>query len=208
MPSNLFRRLADLLQKRDDSRVSEWESKHWRLPQMPPELLPALHKAGLPAGARILDIGSGTGEISNWLAEAGYTVLGIDKEAAAIAVAKRDHPENAHLEHRQFDFLNGDLHELGRFDAAVDRGCLHQMDKSLRPGYLTNLADCLKPGAIFCLFHRFEEKDAKRGITPDYVRSLFEPDFDPVQDQSHRFPSQKPWVRRRGRFLVMRRKGA
>jgi len=207
MPSNLFRRLAELLQKRDDSRISEWESKHWRLPQMPPELLPALHKADLASGGRILDIGSGTGEISAWLVEAGYRVLGIDKEAAAVAVAKRDHPENAHLEHRQFDFLNGDIGDLGQFDAAIDRGCLHRMDKGVRPDYLASLASSLKPGAIFCLFHRFEKKDLKRGISPVYVRSLFEPDFELVEDQPHRFPSQKPWIRRRGRFLVMRRKG-
>jgi len=206
MTGNLFRRLGGLLRKRDDSRVSEWESKHWRLPPMPPELLPALHKAGLAAGGRILDIGSGMGDISAWLVESGYRVLGIDKEAAAITVAKRDHPENANLEHRQFDFLNDDLDELGRFDAAVDRGCLHQMDKSVRPDYLASLESTLKPGAVFCLFHRFEEKDLERGITPDYVRSLFEPHFELVEEQPHRFPSQKPWIRRRGRFLVMRRK--
>lgn len=207
MTTYLFRRLGELLRKRDDSRVSEWESKHWRLRQLPPELLPALHRAGLAAGGRILDIGSGTGDISAWLVEAGYRVLGIDKEAAAVLVAKRDHPENAHLEHRQFDFLNDDLDDLGQFDAAVDRGCLHQMERSVRPGYLARLESRLKPGAVFCLFHRFEQKDLERGITPDSVRSLFEPHFDMLEDQPHRFPSQRPWIRRRGRFLVMRKKG-
>lgn len=45
--------------------------------------------AGLPARARVLEVGCGTGRFSRWLAQQGYRVIGVDRSAPMLAVARR-----------------------------------------------------------------------------------------------------------------------
>lgn len=200
--------IAKLLTGDAASTPDEWRNKHWRLSSLPPELTASLTSAGVKSGARILDIGSGPGDISAWLADAGYSVVGIEKEPAALVVARHEHPQRENLQFREIDFLDQDSSELGSFDLAVDRGCMHQMSKQKRPTYLVKLSACLKPGGVFCLFHRFGEKDRERGISPDYLVELFADDFDILENQPHRFESRHAKNIYDGRFFLMRRKSA
>jgi 2-polyprenyl-3-methyl-5-hydroxy-6-metoxy-1,4-benzoquinol methylase len=45
---------------------------------IPPEVQQAVESGWFPARSMILDIGCGGGEIAAWLAERGFTVIGID----------------------------------------------------------------------------------------------------------------------------------
>ena len=47
----------------------------------------------LPAGARVLDAGCGTGRVGARLADLGYDVLGVDVDAAMVEVARELRPD-------------------------------------------------------------------------------------------------------------------
>ena len=67
----------------------------------------------LPSGARLLDLGCGTGQIAAWLVEQGYRVVGVDLSEAMIRHARQRAPR-AH-------FVVQDMRHLsvsGPFDAA------------------------------------------------------------------------------------------
>lgn len=51
-----------------------------------------LFERHIPVGARIVDLGVGTGRTTPWLAERGATYLGIDYAPAMVAAAQAAHP--------------------------------------------------------------------------------------------------------------------
>ena len=81
--------------------------------------LPAVLAACLPAGARVLELGTGTGAGTAWIASAllprtGVTVITVDKDPATAALAAQgDWPGFVELRcARALDVLG----EAGRFD--------------------------------------------------------------------------------------------
>lgn len=90
-------------------------------------------------GERVLDLGSGTGELTRAIADRGANVVGIDASAAMVAAAKTAHPElrfelgrGEELEYeREFDaiFSNATLHWLPRADVVASAMC-----RALVPG--------------------------------------------------------------------------
>lgn len=105
-----------------------------------------LEGAGL-IGGKILDIGCGTGENSLYLASRGYSVLGLDGSAAAIAHARG----KAHQRGIDADFAQADARELtdyrGSFDTVIDSGLLHVFDDSDRTRYVAALRQSCRAGA-------------------------------------------------------------
>jgi SAM-dependent methyltransferase len=95
-------------------------------------------------GAKVLDVGCGTGRISRYLAGRGATVLGIDFSAQAIAIAQEQSPVGNPRYRKQSIF---DLTEESAFDILVSWGTLaiackngdellkvmHRLCKSARP---------------------------------------------------------------------------
>jgi len=100
--------------------------------------------------ARALEIGSGTGTNSIWLAERGFDVLGIDVAPRAVerATAKlngRDLP----CRFAVLDFLAG-TPEDGSFRFVFDRGCFHVFDEPEERGrFAAQVAAMLAPGGIW-----------------------------------------------------------
>jgi SAM-dependent methyltransferase len=106
----------------------------------------------LGAGGRVLDLGSGTGEHSRYLASRGFEVTGIDSSPSMIAKAT-DSPLPANLK-----FVEGDLGDIARlvdglFDGAVCLGNVlpHVQDRERMAGFLAGLRARLRPGAPFLL---------------------------------------------------------
>jgi SAM-dependent methyltransferase len=56
-------------------------------------LLETLRRFGVPGSARILDLGCGGGEFSQFIADSGYQPIGVDIASAAIERARRDFPQ-------------------------------------------------------------------------------------------------------------------
>ena len=61
----------------------------WKTEQPQKELVEAIESDWFQKGQRVIDVGCGNGEVSRWLAEQGFPVLGIDYSAAAIDNCRR-----------------------------------------------------------------------------------------------------------------------
>lgn len=88
-------------------------------------------------GARILDVGCGTGELTALL---GAT--GIDISAVLLAQARLAHPETAYLQADLFAYT-----PAAPFDAAVSRGALQWMEPLAAA--CSRIAALLRPGGRF-----------------------------------------------------------
>ena len=132
---------------------------------VPAELKMAVESGWLAPGSAVLDIGSGRGQISAWLAERGYKVLGADFIDSATQLARRHFAGiGPHLEFRTVDILE-DTPEEGRFDALVDRGCFHGIVPPLKSRYVEKVALWAKPRAKMLLLHPVRaESDSEQEI--------------------------------------------
>jgi ubiquinone/menaquinone biosynthesis C-methylase UbiE len=68
--------------------------------------------SGLPAGARVADLGCGSGTFTTLLERAGYDCVGLDISTKLIAVGRRKYPGIA--------FVAGDIERLPFPDASID----------------------------------------------------------------------------------------
>lgn len=152
---------------------------------VPRELEQAVEEGWIPAGSSVMDIGSGRGQISAWLAEQGFTVLGVDLAESATELARRHFSSvGPHLEFRTLDICH-DQAEPARFDALVDRGCFHGMRGDLKQRYVLNVRTWSKPGARLLLFHKVTHGDpdgkgpqALQEKLERRIRRLFGPYFE------------------------------
>jgi SAM-dependent methyltransferase len=111
-----------------------------------PQEQPILLRHPLPEGARVLDVGCGTGEISARLLDlfAGASLVGVDLEQAHLERARR----RCEAFSNRARFEDGDALSLpfedGGFDLAVHRHVLQAVPDPVRS--LAELARVLKPG--------------------------------------------------------------
>ena len=113
------------------------------------------HKAGqiiatqwlidrLWGGARVLDLGCGTGEPTTWmLAEIEHQVVGVDLSARMLDRARRCAPAGRFMQ-RDMRGLDG---SLGIFDAAAVFHSLSMLPRADIPGVLRWLQGALRPNA-------------------------------------------------------------
>lgn len=157
------RRVAPRLERRIHRRKWEhlWHVESVRprdalATTIPDELAEAVRSGWFPPGCRVLDIGSGRGQISAWLAERDFSVVGGDLADEAVRLARREFAEiPGRLEFRRLDIIQ-DRPEPGRFDALLDRGCLHTIPAELRRTYAHNVATWCRPGGKLLVLHRLE----------------------------------------------------
>src|SRR6185369_10626891 len=91
---------------------------------------------------RVLDLGCGTGDLTQGLAAAGARALGVDASADMIAEARRKHPN--------LSFEVGDGQELrfdAEFDAVFSNAALHWMPRA--QDVAVGVARALRPGGRF-----------------------------------------------------------
>ncbi|HEY3380739.1 MAG TPA: class I SAM-dependent methyltransferase [Vicinamibacterales bacterium] len=143
----------------------------------------------LGTGGRVLDLGSGTGEHSRFLASKGFDVIGIDSSPTMIEKAM-DTPLPANLR-----FIEGDIADVGSlvdgtFDGAIclgntlphltERGTIEQLvsglRRRLRPGaawllQVLNYDRVFEKGQRFLPLN-FREDDAERGAETVFLRLM------------------------------------
>lgn len=127
----------------------------------------------IPFGARILECGCGTGQLTNFLSIANRTAIGTDICLNSLSMAQRFKEQNS-LRRARFIQMNlfRPCFRPGSFDLVVSNGVLHHTSDPRR-GFGT-IARLVKPGGyvLIGLYHRFGRlaNDVRRllfGVTGD-----------------------------------------
>lgn len=166
-------------QSRQQSFSERYESGEvpWDDHLPPPEIL-ALADQLVPG--RALDLGSGYGRTSIYLAERGWQVDGIEFVSKAVEEA-RIRAKQAGVEQRT-QFYAADVTSLdflsGRYDLAVDIGCMHSMRVPELESYRDELKRVLRSGAHYLLFAHLRDleddsEEEARWIAEDVLQELF-----------------------------------
>jgi trans-aconitate methyltransferase len=93
-------------------------------------------------GELILDLGSGTGYLTNLIADAGAVVIGIDNSSEMVEQAKQKYPE---LDFYKLDATDFNFKE--KFNAVFSNAVLHWISESEK--VVNCVAGCLKKGGRF-----------------------------------------------------------
>jgi SAM-dependent methyltransferase len=134
----------------------------------------------IPIGARVLEIGCGTGQLGAFLSVGGRAVVGVDMSSASLRLAS-DFKHRHRLEN--LNFVQGDLFALPlqseSFDLVIAKGVLHHTAdarrafraacRMLRPGgyFLVGLYN--RVGRIPTSLRRWYFKLRRGGNASDYV---------------------------------------
>ncbi len=141
------------------------------------EMESALGGGLLGSSRRALDIGCGAGLEAVWLAGRGLEVLGVDSSPVALDLA-RQRADRARLD---VDWRLGSALALpvpdGAMDLALDRGCLHVIERRHRRRYAKEVARVLRPGGTFVVWGARADDDELGliGVSARELNRLFEP---------------------------------
>lgn len=146
----------------------------WSIGEPQPELA-ALIKAGKIHG-EVLDVGCGEAAISLYLAERGYTTVGIDLSPTAIDLARREAKKrgltNASFEVADISSFSG---YDRRFDTIVDSTLFHSIPVEAREGYQRSIVRAAAPGASYFVLV-FDKAAMPNGpanaVTADELRAV------------------------------------
>ena len=170
----------------------------WDQPDPPPEVMAFVPT--LPVG-RALDLGTGLGRASLYMAGLGWQVDAIDfiPQAIAEATARAERVGLADRIHfhispvSQLDYLTES------YDFALDVGCAHSFDPDELRAYHHELRRLLKPGAVYLLFAHLNEAepdpDARSWLDEADLRQLFSDGFtlEQVEYGQTQVGDQSPW---------------
>jgi 2-polyprenyl-3-methyl-5-hydroxy-6-metoxy-1,4-benzoquinol methylase len=128
-----------------------------------------------PRRGRALDLGCGTGTQSLYLAQHGWTVVGVDLAPKALELAR----VKAQRLGVTVDFQNADVTQIEflrePFDLVLDLGCFHGLGAAGRKRYVQNLARLTHAGSAFLLY-AFEHHSALGiGVTSAEIAQRFTP---------------------------------
>ncbi len=128
----------------------------------------------------ILDVGCGSGDLSIYLAQLGYHVVGVDFVEAAIATAQARLSELLPEVARRVRFQVADALKPSlvqqRFGSVVDSGFFHLFDPDQCDRFVEELALTLRAGGWYYLHAfavEFPVPNVPRSITADEVRARF-----------------------------------
>ena len=171
----------------------------WDTGVPPPEVV---EEASAMEPGRALDLGCGTGTTVLWLAQQGWTAVGVDFSSLAIESARRkaDWTSGAMFVEGDVTRLDG-LQVDGPFDLLLDVGCFHSVPIRRRDGYVRQVARVARPGArmmIFAFGGRWRWPGSRRTREPE-IRRRFEQAFELGRVTLGREPPGAAWfyLRRR-----------
>jgi SAM-dependent methyltransferase len=129
----------------------------------------------LPAGIA-LDLGCGTGDSSIYLAQHGWTVIGVDYVPAALEKARA----KAAATQASVNFAKADVTKLSQegigadFGLIVDNGCLHNMSEVDRAAYVREVSAVAAPDARLLIVAFLPRgRFGVRGVRPEEMERRF-----------------------------------
>ena len=163
-----------------------WEDAYktrppWDIGRPQPAFVELVQAGELNQG-RVLDVGCGTGENALYLAERGFSVIGVDLSTRAIDAAKTKGSERKlKVDFRLANALSLDF-KNAYFDNAIDSGLFHTFNDNDRAVFAREIARVLKiDGRYFMLC--FSDKEptnwgGPRRVTREEIEATFSPLFN------------------------------
>jgi ubiquinone/menaquinone biosynthesis C-methylase UbiE len=99
----------------------------------------------LPGGARILDLGSGTGHLTKWMAEKGFMAEGVEPSSNMINNARTNFPDLRFTEGISSNIPVAD----NTFDFVISFEVFRYLDKDENQKSFEEVLRVLKPGGVF-----------------------------------------------------------
>lgn len=164
----------DEVYRGESSRMGAGVRPPWSLGEPQPELV-ALIAQGKFHGD-VLDVGCGEAAVSLYLAERGYTTVGLDLSPTAIDLARHE-AEKRGLTNASFEVA--DISSFtgydGRFGTIVDSTLFHSIPVEARDGYQQSIVRAAEPGASYyvLVFDRAAIPDGPPyAVTADQLREI------------------------------------
>lgn len=172
----------------------------WGDPAPPPEIIALV--AATPPG-RALDVGCGFGRAVIYLAERGWSAVGVDFVPQAIAEAQRRAAAAGVAARASFYIASAtELAFLAPpFDLAIDVGCMHSFTEEMLAAYRDEIVRLLRPGGQYVLFAHLrdaaepEREDGPRGIAEATIYDLLGGTFhlERVERGVTQVEDRSPW---------------
>ena len=163
-----------------------WEDAYktrppWDIGRPQPAFVELVQAGELNEG-RVLDVGCGTGENAFYLAERGFSVVGVDLSTRAIDAAKTKGSERKlKVDFRLANALSLDF-KNAYFDNAIDSGLFHTFNDNDRVVFAREIARVLKTdGRYFMLCFSDKEPTSwggPRRVTREEIEATFSPLFN------------------------------
>lgn len=120
----------------------------WSIGEPQPELATLIEQGKFHGD--VLDIGCGEAAISLYLAERGYTTVGLDLSPTAIELARAEATRRG-LANASFEVADATSFTGydGRFDTIVDSTLFHSIPVESRAGYQQSIVRAAAPGASY-----------------------------------------------------------
>lgn len=153
--------------------------EHWDPPEIPAELAALVATGKISAGSSALDLGCGAGSEALFLAEHGCRVVGLDSSTEALKRARERQTVLPGGDARDVEWRLGSVFDPpvgdASIDVALDRGCLHGIDREDRPRYAMAIQRLLRPrGALLLRGAREDDEElGVVGISADELDELF-----------------------------------
>lgn len=134
------------------AEVEAYDRKHAQFRDVAKENRGILELLALPSGARVLDLGAGTGHFVRAAARAGLRPVAVDVSETMLAYARREAEAEGlkNVEWLHAGFLSLDV-PAGTFDAALTSAALHHLPDVWKMIALENIHRALKPDGRFIL---------------------------------------------------------
>ncbi len=145
----------------------------WATRALEPDVAAILDALAAP-GARLLDVGTGTGTGAIEAARRGFSVVATDVAPRAVRLA------NARATGKVITFLIDDITRTRLatpFDVVLDRGCLHVLDEAGRKAYAAAMLSLVVPGGALVVKVHADAEPIDRGthrFARDELVALFE----------------------------------
>ncbi len=162
----------------------------WHTNQPDRHLVRLLKEKKIKKGV-VLDLCSGDGTNSLYLASKGFQVTGVDISPTAVEIAKtRSAKRKLSCDYHVGDVLKFKYDQT--YDFIFDRGCFHHISKKKKPEYVRLINGLLNPKGMFYLLC-FSDKNRpyEKNLSKDEIRFYFGEYFHIhfIKDSVHKEPS-------------------
>jgi cyclopropane fatty-acyl-phospholipid synthase-like methyltransferase len=176
-------------------KENKLEDIPWHNPKPDKNIIKELKKGTIQKGF-VLDMCSGEGTNSRYLASRGFEVMGVDISRTAVELAK----EKCKKRNLSCEYTAGDVLAIKtnkKFEFIFDRGCFHHITKEDKPRYVKKVHNLLNnKGKLYIQCFSDKNKEFQKSLTKEDIKNYFSDKFNIIyiKDSVHKEPDTKETI--------------